>query len=147
MTFLVTIHALTKDNLSVTTERLSIPTITGRIEILPKHLPLATILEIGVLEWGKAGISCNRIITYAGIAVVLKDARVNVFVKGWQKNESRDELASQIMSIKENVARIKEEILILKDQNAELGELTKKETILGIEKARIDMARRSGLSI
>jgi F0F1-type ATP synthase epsilon subunit len=146
MTFLVTIHTLTKDNLIVTTERLSIPTLSGRIEILPKHLPIVTILEIGVLEWGKAGISCNRIISYGGIAVVLK-GRVNVFVKGWQKSESRDELASQIMSIKENVTSIKEKLSILKSQEAELVDITKLEAILGIEKARIDLARRSGLSI
>jgi len=142
----VKICALQKEDLVATTERLSIPTTTGRIEILPNHVPLITALDVGVLEWGKAGVDCNRVVSQQGLAIVLKD-EVKVFVQGWQEAESRDELAGKLGEITQNVESMKEEIATLKANGGKLGDLLKKEQLLGVEKARIDVARRVGLSL
>jgi len=146
MSISVKICALQKDDLVATTERLSIPTTTGRIEILPNHVPLITALDVGVLEWGKAGIACNRIISHKGLAIILK-GEIKVFVKGWQEAESREVIASQLTRITGKVDTIKEEITILKGAGGKLGELITKEHLLGVEKARIDVARRIGLAV
>lgn len=142
----VKICALQKEDLVATTERLSIPTTTGRIEILPNHVPLITALDVGVLEWGKAGVDCNRVVSQQGLAIVLKD-EVKVFVQGWQEAESRDELAGKLGEITQNVESMKEEIATLKANGGKLGDLLKKEQLLGVEKARMDVARRVGLSL
>jgi F-type H+-transporting ATPase subunit epsilon len=146
MSISVKICALQKDDLTATTDRLSIPTTTGRIEILPNHVPLITALDFGVLEWGKAGVSCNRIVSHKGLAIILK-GEVKIFVQGWQEAESREEIVSKVAEISQSVATIKVEIAALKDQGGKLGELLKKEQLLGIQKARIDVARRIGLSV
>jgi F0F1-type ATP synthase epsilon subunit len=146
MSISVKICALQKEDLVATTERLSIPTTTGRIEILQNHVPLITALDVGVLEWGKAGVACERIVSHKGLAIVLKD-EVKIFVQGWQKAESRDEIAAQVDNIASNVVTIKEEIAALKADGGTLGELVKKEHRLGVEKARIDVARRIGLTV
>jgi F0F1-type ATP synthase epsilon subunit len=142
----VKICALQKEDLVATTERLSIPTTTGRIEILPNHVPLITALDVGVLEWGKAGVECNRIVSHQGLAIVLKD-EVKVFVQGWQEAESRDEIAGKLGEITQNVESIKDEIATLKANGGKLGDVLKKEHLLGVEKARMDVARRVGLSL
>jgi F0F1-type ATP synthase epsilon subunit len=142
----VKICALQKDDLTATTDRLSIPTTTGRIEILPNHVPLITALDVGVLEWGKAGVACNRIVSHKGLAIILK-GEVNIFVQGWQEAESREEIVSKVAEISQNVATIKLEIATLKNQGGKLIELRTKEHLLGIEKARLDVARRIGLSV
>jgi F0F1-type ATP synthase epsilon subunit len=142
----VKICALQKDDLTATTDRLSIPTTTGRIEILPNHVPLITALDVGVLEWGKAGVACNRIVSHKGLAIILK-GEVNIFVQGWQEAESREEIVSKVAEISQNVATIKLEIATLKNQGSKLIELQTKEQLLGIEKARLDVARRIGLSV
>jgi F0F1-type ATP synthase epsilon subunit len=146
MSISVKICALQKEDLVATTERLSIPTTTGRIEILQNHVPLITSLDVGVLEWGKAGVACDRIVSHKGLAIVLKD-EVKIFVQGWQQAESRDEISSQIDDINKNIVEIKEEIASLKANGGKLGDLVKKEHLLGVEKARIDVARRIGLSV
>jgi F0F1-type ATP synthase epsilon subunit len=146
MSISVKICALQKEDLVATTERLSIPTTTGRIEILRNHVPLITALDVGVLEWGKAGVGCDRIVSHKGLAIVLKD-EVKIFVQGWQQAESREEISSQLDSIKQNVGVVKDELEVLKAGGAKSGELAKKEHLLGVEKARIDVARRVGLSV
>jgi len=146
MSISVKICALQKEDLVATTERLSIPTTTGRIEILQNHVPLITALDVGVLEWGKAGIACDRIVSHKGLAIVLKD-EVKIFVQGWQQAESREEISGQLDDITKNVDVIKEEIAALKADGGKLGALVKKEHQLGVEKARIDVARRIGLSV
>jgi F-type H+-transporting ATPase subunit epsilon len=142
----VKICALQKEDLVATTERLSIPTTTGRIEILPNHVPLITALDVGVLEWGKAGIACNRIVSHKGLAIILKD-EVRIFLQGWQQAESRDEISSELDNITQNISVIKEEITSMKAAGGKLVERVKKEHILGVEKARIDVARRVGLAV
>jgi F-type H+-transporting ATPase subunit epsilon len=142
----VKICALQKEDLVATTERLSIPTTTGRIEILPNHVPLITALDVGVLEWGKAGIACNRIVSHKGLAIILKD-EVRIFLQGWQQAESRDEISSELDNITQNISVIKEEITSMKAAGGKLVERVKKEHTLGVEKARIDVARRVGLAI
>lgn len=146
MSISVKICALQKEDLVATTERLSIPTTTGRIEILQNHVPLITALDVGVVEWGKAGVACERIVSHKGLAIVLKD-EVKIFVQGWQKAESREEIASQLDSISKNVTSMQEEIAALKASGGKLSELAEKEHLLGIEKARLDVARRVGLSV
>ncbi len=146
MSISIKICALQKDDLIATTERLSIPTTTGRIEILPNHVPLITALDVGVLEWGKAGISCNRIVSHKGLAIILKD-EVKIFVQGWDPAESREEISSQLESIAQNIEKIKVDITSLKAEGGKLSELVKKEHLLGIQKARIDIGRRVGLSV
>ena len=146
MTILVKICALQKEDLVTTTERLSIPTTTGRIEILQNHVPLITALDIGVLEWGKAGVACNRIVSYKGLAIILKN-EVKIFLQGWQKAESREEISTQLDKITNNVITLKNELNTLKSTTGKLVERVKQEQILGIEKARMDLARRVGLSI
>lgn len=42
---------------------------------------------------------------------------------------------------------MKEEIATLKANGGKLGDLLKKEQLLGVEKARMDVARRVGLSL
>jgi len=142
----VKICALQKEDLVATTERLSIPTTTGRIEILPNHVPLITALDVGVLEWGKAGVACNRIVSHKGLAIVLKD-EVRIFLQGWQQAESRDEVSIELDNINQNIGVIKEEIVSMKAAGGKLVERVKKEHTLGVEKARIDVARRVGLSV
>jgi F-type H+-transporting ATPase subunit epsilon len=142
----VKICALQKEDLVATTERLSIPTTTGRIEILPNHVPLITALDVGVLEWGKAGIACNRIVSHKGLAIILKD-EVRIFLQGWQQAESRDEISSELDNITQNISVIKEEITSMKAAGGKLVERVKKEHTLGVEKARIDVARRVGLAV
>jgi len=142
----VKICALQKEDLVATTERLSIPTTTGRIEILPNHVPLITALDVGVLEWGKAGVACNRIVSHKGLAIVLKD-EVRIFLQGWQQAESRDEISIELDNINQNISLIKEEITSMKATGGKLVERVKKEHILGVEKARIDVARRVGLAV
>jgi F-type H+-transporting ATPase subunit epsilon len=142
----VKICALQKEDLVATTERLSIPTTTGRIEILPNHVPLITALDVGVLEWGKAGIACNRIVSHKGLAIILKD-EVRIFLQGWQQAESRDEISNELDNITQNISVIKEEITSMKAAGGKLVERVKKEHTLGVEKARIDVARRVGLAI
>lgn len=146
MSISVKICALQKEDLVATTERLSIPTTTGRIEILQNHVPLITALDVGVVEWGKAGVACERIVSHKGLAIVLKD-EVKIFVQGWQKAESREEIASQLDSISKNVTNMQEEIAALKASGGKLSALAEKEHLLGIEKARLDVARRVGLSV
>jgi F0F1-type ATP synthase epsilon subunit len=146
MSISVKICALQKEDLVAITDRISIPTTTGRIEILPNHVPLITALEIGVLEWGKAGIACNRIVSHKGLAIVLK-GEVKIFVQGWQEAESREEIAGKIVEIGQNVANLKAEIATFKAEGGKLGELLKKEQLLGIQKARIDVARRIGIAV
>jgi F0F1-type ATP synthase epsilon subunit len=147
MSISVRICALQKDDLITTTERLSIPTATGRIEILPNHVPLITALDVGVLEWGKAGVQCNRIVSYKGLAIILKD-EVKVFLEGWQEAEVREEIVNQISNINKNIASLKEELDSLKNQDLnQLVEILKKEQLLGVEKARLDVARRLGLAV
>jgi F0F1-type ATP synthase epsilon subunit len=142
----VKICALQKEDLVATTERLSIPTTTGRIEILPNHVPLITALDVGVLEWGKAGIACNRIVSHKGLAIILK-GEVRIFLQGWQQAESRDEISSELDNITQNISVIKEEITSMKAAGGKLVERVKKEHTLGVEKARIDVARRVGLAV
>jgi F-type H+-transporting ATPase subunit epsilon len=142
----VKICALQKEDLVATTERLSIPTTTGRIEILPNHVPLITALDVGVLEWGKAGIACNRIVSHKGLAIILKD-EVRIFLQGWQQAESRDEISSELDTITQNISVIKDEITSMKAAGGKLVERVKKEHILDVEKARIDVARRVGLAV
>jgi F-type H+-transporting ATPase subunit epsilon len=146
MSISIKICALQKDDLIATTERLSIPTTTGRIEILPNHVPLITALDVGVLEWGKAGITCNRIVTHKGLAIILKD-EVKIFVQGWDQAESREEISNQLDTIAQNIEKIKVDITSLKAEGGKLSELVKKEHSLGIQKARIDVGRRVGLSV
>jgi F-type H+-transporting ATPase subunit epsilon len=146
MAISVKICALQKEDLVATTERISIPTTTGRIEILPNHVPLITALDVGVLEWGKAGIACNRIVSHRGLAIVWKD-EVKIFLQGWQQAESRDEISSELDNITQNISVIKEEITSMKAAGGKLVERVKKEHTLGVEKARIDVARRVGLAI
>ena len=146
MSISIKICALQKDDLVATTGRLSIPTTTGRIEILPNHIPLITSLDVGVLEWGKAGPSCNRIISHKGLAIVLRD-EVKVFVQGWEQAEVREEIANKIPTINSNIASIKEEITDLKANGGKMVNLIQKEHLLGVEKARIDVARRVGLAV
>jgi F-type H+-transporting ATPase subunit epsilon len=146
MAISVKICALQKEDLVATTERISIPTTTGRIEILPNHVPLITALDVGVLEWGKAGIACNRIVSHRGLAIVWKD-EVKIFLQGWQQAESRDEISSELDNITQNISVIKEEIKSMKAVGAKLGDRVKKEHTLGVEKARIDVARRVGLAV
>ena len=142
----VKICALQKEDLVATTERLSIPTTTGRIEILPNHVPLFTALDVGVLEWGKAGIACNRIVSHRGLAIVWKD-EVKIFLQGWQQAESRDEISSELDNITKNISVIKNEIKSMKAVGGKLVDRMKKEHTLGVEKARIDVARRVGLTV
>jgi len=146
MSISVKICALQKEDLVASTERLSIPTTTGRIEILPNHVPLITALDIGVLEWGKAGVACDRIVSQQGLAIVLKD-EVKIFVQGWEKAQSREELADQLATMSQNVMTMKEEVTTLKGEGGNLRDLVKKEQALGLEKARLDVARRVGLSV
>ena len=146
MSISMKICALQKEDLVATTERLSIPTTTGRIEILPNHVPLITSLDFGVLEWNKAGVSCNRIVSHKGLAIILKD-EVKIFVQGWDEAESREEISSQLSTITQNIENLKTEITTLKTEGSKLSELVKKEQLLGLEKARIDVGRRTGLSI
>lgn len=146
MSISVKISGLLKEDVVATTERVSLPTLTGRIEILPNHVPLMAGLAIGVLEWGKAGIACNRLVTNSGLAIVLKN-EVKIYLRGWEKVESREEIAPQIETINGNIARMQEELAELKAQGAKSGPLTEKQNLIGIEKARLDLARRVGLSV
>lgn len=146
MSISVKICALQKDDLLATTERLSIPTTTGRIEILPNHVPLITALDVGVLEWGKAGVACDRIVSHQGLAIILKD-EVKIFVQGWQEAESREEITSQLSEISKNVTAMKEELAALKAEGGSLKDVIKKEHLLGVEKARMDVARRVGVAV
>ena len=123
------ICALQKEDLVATTERLSIPTTTGRIEILPNHVPLITSLDFGVLEWNKAGVSCNRIVSHKGLAIILKD-EVKIFVQGWDEAESREEISSQLSTITQNIENLKTEITTLKTEGSKLSELVKKRAII-----------------
>jgi len=142
----VTICALQKDDLLTKTERVSIPTTTGRIEILQNHVPLITALDVGVIEMGKAGVTCDRIVGYQGLAIVLKD-EVKIFVQGWEKTESREVISGKFAAMNQNISVLKEEIASLKVEGGKLGELIKKEQLLGVEKARMDVARRVGLTV
>lgn len=146
MSISVTISALQKNDLIATTERLSIPTTTGRIEILPNHVPLLTALDVGVLEWGKAGASCNRIVNHQGLAIVVKN-QITVYLQGWQEAESIEEISGKIPEINNKIATIKSEIDVLKSKTGNLEEVLKKEHLLGLEKARIDLARRVGITV
>jgi len=146
MSISLTICALQKEDLVATTERLSIPTTTGRIEVLANHVPLITALDIGVLEWGKAGVSCERVVSQQGLAIVLKD-EIKIFVQGWEKAEAREEISSKLATISQNIQSMKDEVATLKAQGGNLSELVKKEQALGVEKARMDVARRVGLSV
>jgi len=103
-------------------------------------------LDVGVLEWGKAGIACNRIVSHKGLAIILKD-EVRIFLQGWQQAESRDEISSELDNITQNISVIKEEITSMKAAGGKLVERVKKEHTLGVEKARIDVARRVGLAV
>lgn len=146
MSISVKISALKRDDLITTTERVSLPTSTGRIEILKNHIPLISALDVGVLELGQAGPTCERVISHKGLAVVLKN-EVKIYLKGWEKAESRDEIASQLPTITEKVQTLKAELDALKEEGAKLSLIIQKDHLLGIEKARLDLGRRVGLSV
>ena len=80
------------------------------------------------------------------MAIILKN-EVKIFLQGWQKAESREEISTQLDKITNNVITLKNELNTLKSTTGKLVERVKQEQILGIEKARMDLARRVGLSI
>jgi len=126
---IVTINRVTYED---DIDKLTVPTESGEITVLPRHVPLVSIIKPGELRIKKDGHVVLLAVS-TGFLEIRKNSEVYILADSAEKAEDIDIEASR-------VARMRAEELLKQKQNKNDVDFAKLQAIINREVARIKVA-------